>query len=317
MGQASGEIQPSADFAEAEKQVSMLLGQTKLVKNLVYNLNTPSGAETDLRNEKTNVSLIAGDFIDTLKNIPETETEDINSYEIFVNGKTRRYMNSNGIDITTNAPSSFIEVVVNARKDDEEIELYRSYTSGTCDRAYLTKDLTKALSYGKDRLLAEKTPDIKKSAVLFSTNDAVNIYSYFVDRVNARLAYSGISNPVVGEEIIKGAAGDKITISTVKKLTNSSRNGDFDAEGAPIKEKVLIRGNVTETIIGPRQYSQYLGLEESFIPGNFVVDGGTRTDEEMRSGSVLEVVQFSDLQVDQMTGDVAGEIRLGYLHEGN
>ena len=63
-------------------------------------------------------------------------------------------------------------------------------------------------------------------------------------------------------------------------------------------------------------FAQYLGLEDSFTPGNFAVDGGRAPAEELRSGRFLEIVEFSDFQVDHMTGDIAGEIRLGYLHDG-
>ena len=48
---------------------------------------------------------------------------------------------------------------------------------------------------------------------------------------------------------------------------------------------------------------------------NTVVSGGTRTEEEVRQGDYLEVVEFSDFQVSPMGGDIAGEIRLGYLHQ--
>ena len=36
----------------------------------------------------------------------------------------------------------------------------------------------------------------------------------------------------------------------------------------------------------------------------------------MRQGDYLEVVEYSAFQVDPMGGDIAGEIRLGYLHQG-
>ena len=38
------------------------------------------------------------------------------------------------------------------------------------------------------------------------------------------------------------------------------------------------------------------------------------TAEELRTGEYLEVVEFSDFQVDSMAGDIAGEIRLAYWH---
>ena len=45
-----------------------------------------------------------------------------------------------------------------------------------------------------------------------------------------------------------------------------------------------------------------------------MVSGGTASAAELREGDWLEVVEFSDFHVDAVTGDIAGEIRLGYLH---
>ena len=123
------------------------------------------------------VAAIATDFITAMQQVPETETEDINSYEIFVKEITRHYLNSNGVEYTVRFPSSMIEVVVNARKEGHEIELYRNFRSGTCDAKKLAADVTKALRYGKDRLITEPTPKLGTFDVLFSTDDAAEIYS--------------------------------------------------------------------------------------------------------------------------------------------
>ena len=47
---------------------------------------------------------------------------------------------------------------------------------------------------------------------------------------------------------------------------------------------------------------------------NYEVSGGTHTTEDLMKGPVLECVYFSDFQVDTLTGDIFGEIRLAYLH---
>ena len=57
-------------------------------------------------------------------------------------------------------------------------------------------------------------------------------------------------------------------------------------------------------------------LSDSFIPGNYAVSGGTAEEQELRAGDHLEIVEFSDFQVHPVTGDIAGEIRLGYLRRG-
>ncbi len=48
---------------------------------------------------------------------------------------------------------------------------------------------------------------------------------------------------------------------------------------------------------------------------NFEAGGGTGTEESLRSDSYIEIVEFSDFSVDDVTGDIAGEIRLGYWHD--
>ena len=60
--------------------------------------------------------------------------------------------------------------------------------------------------------------------------------------------------------------------------------------------------------------SEYLGAKDSSIVYNFVVSGGTATEAELRTGDTLELVEFSDFQVDPVGGDLMGEIRLGYWH---
>ena len=82
-----------------------------------------------------------------------------------------------------------------------------------------------------------------------------------------------------------------------------------------MRDRTLMEAGVPLAFTGSRQFSQYLGLENSYIPGNLEVTGGTANAESLREGTCLEVMEFSDFQVDTMTGDIAGEIRLAYLHE--
>ena len=90
----------------------------------------------------------------------------------------------------------------------------------------------------------------------------------------------------------------------------------MDTEGSVIRDRFLIRDGVAESFWGDRQFSQYLGLEESSGLNNYRVSGGRESADDVRSGDFLEVVEFSDFQVDAMAGDIAGEIRLGYWRHG-
>ena len=317
IGSASAELAPTATLEEARRLIGDLAYRATLVKNRPFTLNPLTEAHREtLHSAPVKVKRIARDFLEVMQQLPETETEDINSYEIFVNAKTRRFLNSEGIDVEELFPSSMIEVIVNARKDGHEIELYRSYESGTCDADGLKRDLARTMQYGRDRLNTVPTPALGQADVLFSGADAKNIYDYFVDRLSARMIYMHMSDWELGKPIAEDMEGDRVTLTLVRELENSSENRAFDRQGAPIRDTVILRGGVPVKYCGDRMFSCYLGLEDSFIPTNILAEGGSHSEAELRAGKYLEVVEFSDFQVDSMTGDIFGEIRLAYWHDG-
>ena len=317
MGSAAAELAPTATEQEARKLVENLAYQATLAPNRPYPLVKPTPAHASIApGEAADVPAIARQFMETMASLPETEGEDVNSYEIFASSVTRRFLNSEGVDVTEIYPSSMIEVVVNARAGDHEIELYRLYDSGSCDGEGLKRDLTRAMTFGRDRLRAVPTPRLGKADVIFSTDDACNIYSYFVIRMDPALVLRRMSDWQIGEPIARDVEGDRVTVKAVRELPNSSENHAIDPEGAPIRDEVMIEDGVAKHYLGGRMFASYMGLEDAFRPGNIEVTGGTRTAQALRQGRYLEVVEFSDFQVDPMTGDIFGEIRLAYLHDG-
>ena len=316
LGRASAKLAPTVDRAETKALIDLLTHEAALVKNPVYELMTPAPAVMKADEAEVDVSRIAEDFICTMKDLHETDGEDINSYEIFVDKITCRYVSSTGIDISYTYPVSQIEVIVNARKDEHEIELYRMFKSGTCDSEGLKEEISKAMQYGKDKLRAKKTPSLGTCDIVLSTDAALEVYEYFTARMSCDMKYMGISDWEIGREVAEGTVGDKVTVEARRFLPNSSANAPYDAEGAPRRDMMIIKDGIAENRYGSRQFSQYLGLEDSFIPGNFAVSGGTSKAEVIRTGRYLEIVEFSDFQVSALNGDIFGEIRLGYLHDG-
>ena len=205
-----------------------------------------------------------------------------------------------------------VEAVINARKDGHEIELYRMLKAGTCDREQLTRELKETLTYGRDRLITVPTPALDKPDVVFATDPSVELYRFFASKLYASMVYRGMSDWKIGDMV----APENLTMCSVRSLPNSSRNVAYDEEGAPIRDLTLIDHGKAVSYMGGRQFSQYLGMESSFIPSNIEVIGGTESEADLRTGDFLEVVEFSDFQVDSITGDIAGEIRLAYLHQG-
>lgn len=313
LGSASGEIPPTASEEEIDTRLAALLYQAGLVKNPWYSLNDEP-IDLPENREPVDVERIAEDFIRAIRSVEQTKTEDINSYEIFVREVTRHIRNSKGVEYICTYPKSTVEMVVNARREGHEIELYRFYTSGTCDAEKLRSDVADVLRFGRDRLTAVPTPNLGAGAVVFSTDDAVSIYDYFVFRMNAAMKYRRISDWEIGKPVVEDPQGDLISVEAVSSLPNSSRDYPVDEEGAVIRDRWLIRNGVAENFFGSRQYSQYLGLKNSSNVYNLRFAGGKKCAEKLREGDYLEVVEFSDFTVDPMGGDIAGEIRVGYWH---
>ncbi|MBO4914425.1 MAG: TldD/PmbA family protein, partial [Oscillospiraceae bacterium] len=289
--------------------------QAGLVKNPYYTI-AEKKIEIPGKTAQIDVDKIAEDFIRAVRSVKETESEYINSYEIFVSELMRHTLNSNGVEYTCTYPKSTVDIVVNAKKDGHEIEMYRFFTSGTCNAEKLKGDIADAMRYGRDRLNAVPTPKLGTAAVVFSTSDAVNIFDYFVERMSAGYKYRKISDWEIGGEVVVNAKGDKISVEALSSLENSSADYPVDAEGAVIRDRWLIRDGVAENYYGSRQFSQYLGLIESSLVNNVRFTGGKKSAADVRCGDYLEVVEFSDFQVDPMSGDIAGEIRVAYWHHG-
>ena len=315
LGSASCEIAPTADEAEIRERIAGLAYRATLVKNRPYTLRAPEDMEP-AAGEPIDLDAIARDFLRTVRELPETAGEDVNSYEIFVSARTRRFLSSTGVDLRESYPASMLEIVVNARREGHEIELYRNYESGTCDVEGLRQDLLRTMQYGRDRLRAKPTPALGKADVLFTTRDAVSLYAYFADRLNAAMVYRKLSDWELGKPVAADFHGDRPSVAALRELPNSSRNRRFDGEGAPIRDTVLLEEGVAKNYLGARMFAAYLGLEKAFSPTNLAASGGTHSEEELRAGAYLEVVEFSDFQVDSVTGDLFGEIRLAYWHDG-
>ena len=314
-GIATGEIYPTCTEQEIRETVEGLCENARYAENRAYRLNQKKPVQTE--NVSFDVYANARAFIDTLQSVHETYTEFINSYEVFTGVSTDRFLNSEGVDVTETYPESMAEVIINARNAEHEIELYRMYRSGTCDAESMKKDIEKTMQYGRDRLQATNTPDHLDVPVLLSGSDAVRVYHYLVSRLDTGYIYQGLSSAEIGDNLIPERNGDPLNIHALRTLQNSSMNHVIDPEGAVICDMPLIENNTVKACHGSRRFSEYLGMNDTFQLTNWAADGGSISEDEIRKGDYLEVVEFSGFEVSETTGDIFGEIRLGYLHQGD
>ena len=124
--------------------------------------------------------------------------------------------------------------------------------------------------------------------MIFSGEQAVRIAEFFLDHTDAAFIYQRMSDWKKEEPYAKEIQGDTVTLKALKTLENSPANRSFDAEGAPIRDLVLIEEGTVKNYHGSRMFSCGIGLEDSFIVSNFELCGGTYTEEQLREGTYLE-----------------------------
>ena len=315
LGEAAAELPPTLTAADVRKALADLWYQASLAPVPAYRLVQP--AETDpLPPVAETIAETAANCLKAVAAAAETAGESVNSYEIFVERSKEHLMNSEGVDITQEVPAMAAEVVVNARRGGHEIEIYRMIKGGLCDAAALQKEVEAAMRVGKNRLTALPTPVTGEMPVILSTDAVREICWYFLDNLGAAYVYRRMSPFEIGKPIAEAPEGDTVTLKAVRSLPNSSENRVCDDEGSPVRDRLLMENNVPQSFWGGRMYSEWLGLADSFRVTNWVVEGGKQSAADLWQGPYLEPVEFSDFQVDALTGDIFGEIRLAWYHDG-
>ena len=316
VGTASADMGPDETKEYVELTIKDLMYQATLVQDAYYELKAPGKYDVPAL-EDADINKISSDFIDTMKNLEEDDEAFLNSYEIFVSSITRRIVTSTGIDVTEKYPVSLLETVVNARNREQEIEFYNLYDSGLCLKDDIKRNVASTMKHGRNRLSAGKTPSLEKYDVVFSSDDAVRIYEFFKDALDIAYICMKYSPLEKNKPVIEGIKGDKVTLKAVKNLPGSSQNREVDSEGSPIRDEILMEDGIPKAFHGNTRFSYYMNEKDTFMLSNYEVSGGTHESEELLKGPVLECVYFSDFQVDTLTGDIFGEIRLAYLHEAD
>ena len=83
-----------------------------------------------------------------------------------------------------------------------------------------------------------------------------------------------------------------------------------------MKDRVLVQEGRLQLIPGSCRFAYYLNLEPTGNYDSFQAPAGEVPLEKMREAPYLEIVNFSDFQMDSFSGHFGGEIRLAFLCDG-
>jgi len=321
-GSYSTVIHPSTTRDELREIIEQGRFAAGFVKNEYYPLVQPSPAqilqagELDLSKEITclKAALYANDT---------HENGNLSYSEIYATRSRVRIINSLGVDVSYTTHRAFVETAVHWRKPcGSEIEISESYrfSLDTADGAAILRDrIMQLFNLAMQKAEATPTPNVEGINILLSGECLGTFFSYYQSRANAQMIYQNLSTFEVGGQVQGDNPDgdiDFVTLTIDPTLRGSASGSPYDADGLPLKAHTIIQRGKLCKYSGDTRFAHYLGISPTGGIGNMYVSGGTATMDDLRKQPYLELISFSDFQVNSITGDFGSEIRLGFYFDG-
>jgi len=320
-GSSTTRIAPTMTNEEISKKLNNAILSASFVKNAYYNLVDPTNNVAPKLESKFSEGDITSSIISLVKDLFSGENNvpgaKINSCEFFININKSRILNSKGLDVTYHSYSGQIELITEAKSDKEEVELFDVLDFADYDPEWIKETVKKSLEKTVLRTKAIPLPQISDIPVILTGEAVKTFFEYYGAKSSGRLLYEGINQSKIGDMVQSDdSTGDRVTLSLSPFIPNSTGSRYYDNSGFFLNEVQLIQDGKLIKMEASKQYADYLEISPTGTIGNIVAGPGSKYYKEMKHGKYLELFNFSDFQMDVLTGNFGGEIRLGIYHDG-
>ncbi len=319
-GSSITKIEPSMSLSEMEDKIDKAALSASFVKNEYYDLVEPS---TDKPEPVTSVFKEGDPVLHISRLVKDIYDEDhqfgswINSCEFFIDVNHTRIINSKGLDVSFDSFRGEIELITEANNTHESVELFNVLHFSDYNPAWIKRVIKGELYLVSLRAKAIPLPHIQDVPIILTGSAVSEFFDYYMAHVSANLIYEQYITTKVGD-LIQGdkVTGDHVSISITPYLKNSIYSRAYDADGFLLKEVELIKNGVVTNLYAPKRYADYLKIKPTGQLRNIIVSGGSKLESELLGKSYLLIHKFSDFQMDPLTGNFGGEIRLGVYYDG-
>ena len=318
-GSSTFDIHPSMNEDEIERAIKDNIFASGFVKNQYYELSNKDNKNIENIESKFS-SMQLSDWMpkltEALYSNDVEEKGGINSAEIFLNKVYKRIITSEGIDKSFESYKGMIEFIV-TWKEEEEIELYKMLTFSDYEPNFISDSVKEMIFLAKERAKAKGTIKSGKYKVILRDEAVKEILKYYVDKTRVESIYNKISNLKIGD-YIQGdkIKGDLINLELDPNFANSIYSEPFDGDGISLSKVNIIENGKLKRYHGDFRHSYYLDADITGNIYNFKIKSGTKNIVDMKNEEYIELVTFSDFQLDSVTGNFGGEIRLGWYFDG-
>ena len=244
------------------------------------------------------------------------ESGSINALEVFVYRDTVTVKNSRGIDKTEVRYHAMVEAIPTWNGSEESVELYECYNFTEFDGETVTAEIATRMREVRDRLAA-RAPETKLSCpVVLGAPELAELFSSLAQE----LSYAGIYNHTAafkeGDDIQKGAVGDRLTVTMRGAVKGSVHSAAFDTDGTSLMDVTVFRDGFAVGAFGSARYASYLGKRPTGSLGCLGVETGSASDRDLKQSPYFRCASMSGLQLDIYNDYIGGEVRLAYYFDG-
>lgn len=318
-GSSSTKIAPTMNESEVKSALEDAAYAATFVKNAHYPLvkgqHAPLVTLKSQLNDKALHEWLPS-FTEALfeKNIPASNA--LNSAELFLNKNRYNISNSEGVDVSYANHDVHIEFITSWAGDKEEVESFRNMNLADYAPEQIAAEVDTMISISREKSNAQPTPTLNNFNVLLTGSPVKEFFSYYLGHASARSFYEQISTFSIGDSMQGEPKGDKINITLDPSLENSTFSQPFDGDGLALKKVQIIEDGILKRYWGNQRFSHYMNVEPTGLIRNHVITPGSKSIDEMKTEPYIELLEFSDFQMNGLTGDFAGEIRLGRYFDG-
>lgn len=239
----------------------------------------------------------------------------LSSSEYFLELLDIHLVNSRGIDLDYKKSEIFFDGVLLAGSGEEELEIHFEPRARRLQDLPVESTIARYARFARDSLQAV-LPASGTYPVVLSGNALSAVFSPLIHHTSGVNQYRRTSALTPGESICPNqkCLGEPLTMISNGFTPFGLKTAPCDVDGLPAIRFELIREGLFQRAWTTSQYGDYLGIPPTGSIGNIEIPIGrqSRLDLLKQSGPVLEVVEFSALMPDVVSGNFAAEIKLGY-----
>ena len=320
-GSATTTLPPTASEAEVKAALDDLVLGASFVKNEYYTLvekRDKDAAPVPCNAAGKDPMALAPKIIKALYSQDIHEDGRINSVELFLQKTEHRLLNSLGVDQAFTTYYGEIELIVDwMPKGGEAVEIFNVIRFSDVDEDRLKSFAKDALETARLRAMARPMRGIGEVPILLTRTSVPEFFGYFVQKANVEMVYQQYSTVKVGEKLQgESITGDQVSLHLRPMIPGSAASRSIDTDGIYLKDYTLYKDGVLQQFHGSNRFSQYLGVPATGHIENIEVEGGAFPMSDLKKETHLELIAFSDFQMNEITGDFGGEIRLGKYFDG-